>query len=248
MERGKLGHKAAGLLTNGNARADACHIQRQERPAGILGHLFKRVVFLRNGFTTSSACFIAQRAQVLAGPGQVVPALVSRWFLQVIVSSFLGLARALLPLLPVPAPTRDLPPFSVPFTPHPGSSQGGGFSSASAPIRAPRTGSASSSPAPRHRQPVEIGVCKVGPSNCGWAVRLERPAPAALGRCSAGGRAGASAFSERRRGASGSAGCVRWCGRRRRCDPGVLDEAEATRLGRKAPQARSEQARRGSRD
>lgn len=156
-------------------------------------------------------------------------------------------ARARSP--PVPAcanpPPRDLPPLSI-LHPYPGSPQGGGCISASSLIREPRTGSAFASPAPRHSQPIEIHVRTVGLSNHRWAVSPECSAPAAIGRCLAGARA--SVVSERRRFASGSAGCIRRCGRRRRCAPGVLDEAEATRPGRKAPQARSGQARRGFQD
>lgn len=36
LERGRLSHKAAGLqwiFISGNARTDACHFQRRERPA-----------------------------------------------------------------------------------------------------------------------------------------------------------------------------------------------------------------------
>lgn len=184
----------------------------------------------------------------MAGAGQAFLALVCRLFPLVIVSPFLGLMLSSCSCQrrpPHPATSHRL---SVPHpTPH-RASQGGGSSSASAPIRAPSTGSASASPAPRHCQPIEIRVRKVGPSNRRLAVSLACPALAALGRGSAGGRAGASAFSEQRRAASGSAGCVRRCGRRRRCAPAVLTEAEAIRPGRKAPQTRSGQARRGSQD
>lgn len=128
-------------------------------------------------------------------------------------------ARALLPFFLAPAPTpRDLPPPLLhPPPPTLRASQGGGSSSASAPIRAPTTGSASASPAPRHGQPIETRVRTVGPSNRRLRLRGSRAPPLLLSAAAPRAVApGASAISEQRRAASGSAGSVRRCGRGRR--------------------------------
>lgn len=174
---------------------------------------------------------------------QDVPALVSRLFLLVIVSPFLGLALS-------SGSCQRRPPTLRPPTASPAPQPSSGFSRRRVQLLERSNPSDVNRHCPREPRP------KPPPANrnsrlCSSAVQsqagceLRAPRPC---RGSAGGLAGASAFSEQRRAASGSADCVPRCGRRRFCALGVLNEVEATRPGRKVPQTPSGQARRGSQD